>query len=362
MADTDKLGPPFDTAQPGGLTDPRQGDNFIADVKQRLYNWGTREHNVDGKHKIPVSATPEVVDANAIGHLSVKTGTCDELYYDTGTVQKKLTSNTEIAALQAADATFTATDGSLQSQVTALDTRLDTAEADIDALQAASLKSFENIHIITTTGISSFTFPSPVNTFIIEMWGGAGGGGAGGGNDTGGINNAPGGGGGGSGGYIRHTVHMLSHSTPTLTVNVGVGGPGGVGNGGVGTNGTAGGLTSVSLANIFSLKVEGGGDGVAGGSGGNDGGSGGAATIGGDGTYYPLVDAYLNGNSGIAGVNGGQFNSGGAGGLPIYGMNHVSNGGGGSGGGADGSGGDGWNGGVGGNGIAGANGEVIIYY
>ena len=250
-----KLGDDFDTSLPSGLTDPRQGDNYIADAKYRLKQWAITEHNDQGKHKIPVSASPEVVDATAVGHLSVRTGTTHELYYDTGTEQKKLTSNSEVAALQAADATFTATDGSLQSQVTALDTRLDTAEADIDTLQAQVSGiniggSPIGMQLFTANGY--FTVPAGITKLWVRLWGGTGGGG-----HIGVFSPPPlPGPGGGCGGYAEDVISVTPGQQ--ILVSIGAGGLGGIY--GTSTPATGGGATIFSYLGNPLLTAGPGGD------------------------------------------------------------------------------------------------------
>ena len=170
MADSDKLGSPqFDTAQPDGNSDPRQGDDKIRDVKQRLYNWATREHNVDGKHKIPV--TPALVpDATATGQLAIKTSD-EELYANiSGSAFVKMTSKGEVVALQADVAALEAdvvtlggTDGSLQTQINDL-------SAEIDALAPTAITAQTPV-VYTASG----TFNDPTATFIlVECWRGGG--------------------------------------------------------------------------------------------------------------------------------------------------------------------------------------------
>src|SRR4030067_3180174 len=174
MADSDKLGPPFDTSQPGGLSDPRDGDNKIRDVKQRLYNWATREHNVDGKHKLYTnSAQPAITGDTPVGHPWIDTDTSELYAYMSGGLYTKLTSKSEVttlqggvAALETNVAALVVTDGSLQTQINHL-------SADIDALPPISLTA--QTPVVYTIG---GTFNDPTATFIlVECWGGGGPGG-----------------------------------------------------------------------------------------------------------------------------------------------------------------------------------------
>lgn len=368
MADTDKLGSPFDPTQPDRNADPRLGDNQIADTKQRLHNWATVEHNVDGKHKIPTSTGLPMPDATAIGRLAIRSDT-KELYADiTGTAFEKLTSKSEITALQGADTTHAASnpidhvDGSITGAKIA---SLAITGAKIAASTITQDKmAFSLDATLFTTSVSldatqSWSPGVAVSALMFEIWGAGAGGASGGGDGSGDSNDAPSGGGGGSGAYTRHIVYFVPAINPTIAVTVGEGGLGGIGNSGYGNPGVDGSLSSVGYGNSFAIVARGGikGTSPTGWKARGLGGLGGTLEYGGSSQYWPPTDVPRGGNAGADGVDSGT-GDGGLGGEGIYGIDKPRYGKGGKGG--KGNGGGGGSQGV--SGESGENGRVIIRY
>src|SRR4030067_394142 len=350
MPDPDKLDPSvFDSTQPDGNSDPRLGDNFIRDVKARLFAWGTREHNPDGKHKIPVAASTPTPDATAIGQLVIKT-TDEELYANiAGGAFVKMTSKSEVIALQGVDTSHAASNPAGHVAGSIRNTHILAGEikkkhvvagsGDPDGSVAGLVNgSMTTLHshatgltaqtpIVYTSGN---TFSDPDAAFIlVECWGGGGGGGNGGGGDYGGS-------GGGGGAYAGGLIFAVGIGALAITVatsvtsgtNGGISSCGGIITAGGGLKGNPEGAVGIggagsnnSSEKLFSFRTVPGGSGGAyahksGGGGGGCAGSNGAPGVGEFGT--PGAAGGVGANGGGDGGTGGG-NTGGPptdGGIP----------------------------------------------
>lgn len=365
MADTDKLGSPFDPTQPDGNAPPTQGDNQIADTKQRLLNWATVEHNVDGKHKVPTAAGLPTPDATAVGQLAIHSGS-KELYANiTGAAFEKLTSKSEVAAIEAADTTHAASNpadhvaGSIRKKH--LDGSVDTTSI-ANLVNGGNADTF-HVHaaVASVSGLKSQPFSTPdsfapaglgttITKIIVEAWGGGAGGGTG--RDWGGGANGAGGGGGGCGAFARAYIDV----TGLTSISIGIGAAGG----------SAASGTATTVGTLLTC-----GGGVAGGNGDiyNAGAGGICGTITHDAakTLLLMTVNYKNGNgsggaanvsaAGSPGSGAGiiQTNDGGTGGT---GSGYISGGNGGAGGGGGGYGGN-YGCGGGGGGLFGGNGGGV---
>lgn len=92
MAGLDDL----DATNPAGSSSPTTGDDEIRATKAKTKEYAAAEHAGDGKHKFPILASLPAF--GTAGRLVIKTtpGVQDELWYDTGAMFIKLTSNQSV--------------------------------------------------------------------------------------------------------------------------------------------------------------------------------------------------------------------------------------------------------------------------
>lgn len=192
--------------------------------------------------------------------------------------------------------------GTTASKIVQLDSTARLPAVDGSQLTGLSIP-FSQLHVINTSGPSTWTVPAGVTKIFVQVWG-AGGGGAGG---TA-LNIA--GSGGAAGGYASGFVTVVPLSV--ISVSVGAGGSGGS----AGSNGVAGGQSYFST----NLVANGGARGLATSSiptiGGTTSGTQSAITInggnGGAASLYVLSTGSLGGFGGTAGGGGGAGGGGSA--------------------------------------------------
>lgn len=231
----------LDETEPTLSRDPREGDNHIRQVKDKVKAWADVEHDKGtGWHKIYTNAatpTPAIV-----GHLWLRSTDSELFAYISGGVYTKLTSKAEVTQAQADITALEAADVALGVRIDAVEVDIANIEGDIlNISNAQSLFSY-------TPGSYNLDVPANVYKMIVKIWGasgGGGGGGDGGGNDCGELPGMPGGGGGG-GGYCEAIVTVTPGETIPITVGgKGVGGERAIhGTHDNGNNGTAGGNCS----------------------------------------------------------------------------------------------------------------------
>lgn len=199
--------------------------------------------------------------------------------------------------------------------------------------------------VITNTGTTSITLPSPAFGFTMIVIFIMGGGGGGGGASRSLGNYLAGGSGGASGAFKLFKIRLNTNNTYSVTI--GAGGTGGTGNSnGIGTNGVSGSSSSFNINGVAAITTAGGSNGVPGGVGGTfgvgasgamaGGGSAGNQSGGGSGGTTQLTSefgvVYQNGQAGIGNNGGyGAFNSGNGGVGHNNGTGAASGGGGGGG-------------------------------